>query len=159
MSSEQTLQPPTDMHGGRVTTWRWTVIYDTTTWDEPKKVLGWRIGGTYDTREEAEAGVAKWVDRIENKNYTTTANPRILEPTQEPPTFDTYEDAMEAAVFIPVTLYTADCPICGQDVMDGGDWSCSTSDYVADVLGEHIDYEHERLPRREELEEMVEPKA
>lgn len=141
-----------DIHGGRVTPWRWTVIYDVLTWGEPRTVTGWRIGGTYDTREEAEAGVAMWIDLIENKNYNTTANPRILEPTQEPPTFATYEDAVEAATLIPVTLYTADCPICGDDVMDGGEWSCSTADYVLDTLSQHIVDNHPKMPSRDDLE-------
>ena len=127
--------------GTRRHAWLWAAISLNNSGEDTPLRLKTMVG-EYKTKEQAEAAAKKYMER----GYYTTVEVIIEEPTEEPPVFKTQAEARAAAELIPITLYTVDCPICGEDVMANGEYSCAEPDTVSDALYYHMEEEHGDLP-------------
>ena len=127
--------------GSRLHPWLWSAVVQINRWAGGEPYLK-RIVAEGTTEQSALEGLWGYYEH----GYTGTGDWILLEPTEAPREFQTWEDVHAAAQAIPVTLYTVDCPICGVDCVETESEFGAVHDWP-EYLDYHMENYHHRMPR------------
>lgn len=134
--------------GSRRHAWLWAAVAVNVAYDAERTPRLLAIAAEHAT----EATVREAAQRYAEARYGNVATVHIVAPTEPMPTFETSEALVKAAVPIPVTLYTVDCPLCGTDaVQEQSEWGAC--DDPMEYLHYHVDEHHHDLPSEDDLAE------